>query len=231
MRSSASRSATPAASAPFLKQYSSTACLACSGSCCCLRRATVIVSVTLGGCRFYPVSVAAGLLVLSVTTAETVKRNAMRRMRAKAIGIPVGWIVAVAGTLAACTPQRHTVEPYRSDPGQAAQLERRARDVCDGMAHPEGLPPAPFVTDGCSAWPDAGWMACCVEHDIAYWCGGSESERRAADEALRQCVASRSSAAMGRSMWVGTRLGGHPTVPMPWRWGFGRDWPAGYTPD
>jgi hypothetical protein len=29
-------------------------------------------------------------------------------------------------------------------------------------------------------------------------------------------------------MHFGTRLGGHPWVPLAWRWGYGWDWPYGY---
>jgi hypothetical protein len=50
----------------------------------------------------------------------------------------------------------------------------------------------PFCTDGCtgaeelSADPDA--YRCCVQHDYAYWVGGDDYSRRAADSALRSCV-------------------------------------------
>jgi len=37
-------------------------------------------------------------------------------------------------------------------------------------------------------WPDDGWVACCVEHDIAYWCGGSADDRWRADNELLLCI-------------------------------------------
>ena len=39
-----------------------------------------------------------------------------------------------------------------------------------------------------------------------------------------------SSGFFGTIMYLGTRLGGHPIAPVGWRWGFGRDYPAGYDP-
>jgi len=47
----------------------------------------------------------------------------------------------------------------------------------------------PFTTDGCSLFPDGTlkdntlWKSCCIEHDKAYWRGGSYPERQAADHA------------------------------------------------
>ncbi len=38
---------------------------------------------------------------------------------------------------------------------------------------------------------------CCITHDLAYWAGGSEFDRRAADRALRDCVR-----AMGHPIWA-----------------------------
>ena len=51
-----------------------------------------------------------------------------------------------------------------------------------------------FTSDGCSLFPDrslideSDWCDCCLVHDIAYWKGGTEEERLAADLALRECV-------------------------------------------
>ena len=61
-------------------------------------------------------------------------------------------------------------------------------------------------SDGCSGGMSAGyarlpkavrdrfgntlpWCPCCVEHDRAYYYGGSREQKKAADEALKQCVA------------------------------------------
>jgi hypothetical protein len=108
-------------------------------------------------------------------------------------------------------------------PGTPERAEARCQ------AHPAGLPEAGFSTDGCSSWPDAAALPCCIEHDIAYWCGGSCEERAAADRELRRCVAERTGA-LGWLMWAGVRVGGHPVLPLPWRWGYGRRWPTLYLP-
>ena len=53
----------------------------------------------------------------------------------------------------------------------------------------------PFSSDGCSAFPDGTltnpkeWLQCCRQHDLAYWRGGTEEERQAADRELQECVA------------------------------------------
>jgi len=45
----------------------------------------------------------------------------------------------------------------------------------------------PFTTDGCSAFPDGTpahrdlWLNCCIQHDLAYWKGGTHTERLNAD--------------------------------------------------
>jgi hypothetical protein len=67
----------------------------------------------------------------------------------------------------------HRLAPYRYDPAAAEALERRAQTVC--MQARGVTPPPHFTTDGCSMWPDDGWVRCCVEHDVAYWCGGTSA--------------------------------------------------------
>lgn len=89
---------------------------------------------------------------------------------------------------------------------------------------------APFSTDGCSLFPDhalvggAEWLPCCVEHDLAYWRGGTEEERLQADRALEQCVLTKTSdQVLAASMLAGVRVGGSPYLNTPFRWGYG--WP------
>lgn len=86
-------------------------------------------------------------------------------------------------------------------------------------------PPKEFRTDGCSLWPDGPWRGCCVEHDRAYWRGGSPAERLAADKALRDCVAKRGYPFVAWLMYRGVRLGGHHLWPTWFRWGYGWPWP------
>lgn len=131
----------------------------------------------------------------------------------------------------ACAPTYHRVQAYRFDPAEADQLEEGARDAC---AESQGEAPAPkrrFVTDGCTLWPDGwwtgrSWAACCVDHDAAYWCGGSDAERSEADRELRTCVSEAYSGWMGGVMWLGTRAMGPSWMPAHWRWGYGHDYPS-----
>ena len=94
-----------------------------------------------------------------------------------------------------------------------------------------------FASDGCSLFPnrslinDDDWCGCCLEHDIAYWKGGTEAERLIADEALRQCVLERTGdEALARLMFEGVRLGGVPWLPTWYRWGYGWSLDRGYQP-
>jgi hypothetical protein len=96
-------------------------------------------------------------------------------------------------------------------------------------AHRAGL--RPFTSDGCSLFPDrslagsADWCACCVEHDRAYWRGGTEQERLAADQRLEQCIArTTGDAQLAATMLAGVRLGGTPYLDTPFRWAYG--WPG-----
>ncbi len=87
-----------------------------------------------------------------------------------------------------------------------------------------------FRTDGCTLFPnkslidESDWCDCCLVHDIAYWKGGTEEDRLAADEALRLCVLERTGDdILARVMFDGVRLGGSPHFPTWYRWGYG--WP------
>lgn len=94
-----------------------------------------------------------------------------------------------------------------------------------------------FASDGCSLFPDgtmgdrAKWCECCLRHDIAYWRGGAEQERKTADEALRACVLERTGdKALAETMYLGVRAGGHPVFPTWYRWGYGWTYGRGYKP-
>lgn len=94
---------------------------------------------------------------------------------------------------------------------------------------------AAFSSDGCTLFPNQDldgndWCRCCLEHDIAYWKGGSEAERLAADEKLRDCVLERTGDAdLAEFVFEGVRLGGQPVFPTWYRWGYGWNYlrPAG----
>ena len=91
---------------------------------------------------------------------------------------------------------------------------------------------SPFTSDGCSLFPDGTvedrtmWCDCCLTHDVAYWQGGTEEERLAADEGLRNCVLKTTgNEALATAMFLGVRAGGSPAFPTWYRWGYG--WPYG----
>lgn len=92
-----------------------------------------------------------------------------------------------------------------------------------------------FTSDGCSLFPDGTlherslWCDCCFNHDIAYWRGGSEVERKEADKALRLCVLDRTgNKALAGMMHDGVRAGGSPVFPTWYRWGYGWNYGRGY---
>ena len=131
-----------------------------------------------------------------------------------------------AAASVACTPVRSTLPPPYPVAGRtltAEELEAFARHRCEADSQGAPPPPHPFTTDGCSAWRDAGWVSCCIEHDVAYWCGARA--RREADEAFRACVRERSSPTNAAFMYAGVRLGGGRFMPFPWRFGYGHQWP------
>ena len=89
-----------------------------------------------------------------------------------------------------------------------------------------------FRSDACSMFPEGTfgngdlWEECCVEHDIAYWQGGTVADRLAADERLRECVEQKTgNRVLARMMYDGVRAGGSPSFPTWYRWAYG--WPSG----
>jgi hypothetical protein len=85
-----------------------------------------------------------------------------------------------------------------------------------------------FTSDGCSLFPDRSlidakdWCDCCFQHDIAYWQGGTEAQRLAADERLRHCVFQKTGdPRLADAMYNGVRLGGSPYFYNWYRWGYG----------
>ena len=94
-----------------------------------------------------------------------------------------------------------------------------------------------FSTDGCSLFPDGDaedrvrWCDCCVEHDEAYWRGGSAEERKRADTVFRDCLVTRSNRpTLAAVMYRGVRIGGTPWLPTGFRWGYGWGYGRGYAP-
>lgn len=113
-------------------------------------------------------------------------------------------------------------------------LDRELKDR-ESFEHPIVRP---FVSDGCSCWPDR-WLGidlteCCIDHDIPYWCGlldGSDLQNKAvADADLRRCVDQKLLSVegifkgwMGAVMHTGVSLFGTTAIGIPNAfWGFGR---------
>ncbi len=106
-------------------------------------------------------------------------------------------------------------------------------------------PDFPFTTDDCSghvyktlSGNDPPWKGCCVEHDRAYWMGGTAKQRKVADKALRACVRTKAeqaflkqgdspavakykAIALAYGVYRTVRVTGHPLLPYSWRWGYG----------
>ena len=92
-----------------------------------------------------------------------------------------------------------------------------------------------FTSDGCSAFPDGTyeekelWHSCCVEHDLAYWVGGSFDDREVADHELENCVEAVGKPTIAKLMLAGVRVGGTPWLPTRFRWAYGWPYLRGYT--
>jgi len=103
-----------------------------------------------------------------------------------------------------------------------------------GAVSADGL--MPFKSDGCSAFPDGTfadrnlWLNCCIEHDKAYWAGGTKEQKEASDEKLKQCVAEIGQPQIADIMLKGVQVGGTPYLPTTFRWGYGWPYPRGFKP-
>ncbi|HSX51558.1 MAG TPA: helicase [Cellvibrio sp.] len=97
----------------------------------------------------------------------------------------------------------------------------------------------PFTTDGCSLWIDGTlaqpnlWRHCCVAHDLDYWKGGSEAQRKQSDDNILACVKAAQGPGMADYMYKNVRWGGSPYWINYYRWGYGWNyldglWPRGY---
>jgi hypothetical protein len=84
----------------------------------------------------------------------------------------------------------------------------------------------PFTSDYCSEWPDGRildpkrWADCCFTHDLNYWIGGTESDRKQSDVELKSCVKNFSDSLNSFLMYTGVRLGGDPGEAS-YAWGYG----------
>jgi len=138
-------------------------------------------------------------------------------------GSAVIWIMLIVGVLLIDQSFRFGETNHNDD------LRAKAVALCEMHA---SVPAHPFTTDSCTLWPNRignqEWSECCVAHDILYWCGGTKEKRKLADEALRACI-NDITPGEGDIMYYGVRIGGTPySGILPWRWGYGREYFAGY---
>jgi hypothetical protein len=158
-------------------------------------------------------------------------RAANARVQAKGKTHRVATALALAIIASGCMPHHCEQRPPYLVGGiqhTEVELQALAADRCRGStAAPASLPPNPFTTDGCSLVPNGPMTECCIEHDMAYWCGGPSALRGTADEALRSCIVQHGGKVKSTFMYAGVRLGGARWLPFPWRWGYGYAWPRG----
>ena len=70
------------------------------------------------------------------------------------------------------------------------------------------------MSDGCTLIGDESnpkYKACCLKHDEAYYYGGTEMDRQAADQQLYECLQQAGmSKVQAYIWWMGVRAGGGP---------------------
>lgn len=102
----------------------------------------------------------------------------------------------------------------------------------DPKPHPWKL--RPFTSDNCTFIPDGTkeepkkWVHCCQTHDLAYWAGGSFSERQDADLAFKKCLEDVGEKTLAFFGYLGLRLSGTALLPTPFRWAYGWTGVRGY---
>lgn len=84
-----------------------------------------------------------------------------------------------------------------------------------------------FLTDGCPhiqgsiSYPkEDQWKLCCVEHDKAYWKGGSIEERQKADSDLHACITERGAPEAARLIYYSIRSAHKNPMSLPWGYGW-----------
>jgi len=92
------------------------------------------------------------------------------------------------------------------------------------------IPPRPFTHDGCTLFPDQflgyDFRPACLQHDIAYWAGGSDWHRAEADLAFATAISE--TGALGHVlspfMYLATRQLGDSwiTHSLGVQWGYGQ---------
>lgn len=70
------------------------------------------------------------------------------------------------------------------------------------------------------------WYEACIEHDFAYWMGGTSKERKIADQKLREAVIKTGHPIWANIMYIAVRIFG--SIYWPWKLGFRYDWFKNY---
>jgi len=95
----------------------------------------------------------------------------------------------------------------------------------------------PFTADGCPTFPYSieypnqdKWALCCIQHNVAYWKGGSSDDRQDADKQLRACIIEQGDANAAGLVYVGVRQRDMDLITLTRRWGYGWKINRGYAP-
>ena len=74
------------------------------------------------------------------------------------------------------------------------------------------------MTDACTMFPNKidgiDLTDICIEHDMAYWAGGTEEQRMVADVKMRKAVSEKNQF-LGELMYCLARIAGNPKFPFP----------------
>lgn len=133
-------------------------------------------------------------------------------------------VAAIAGT---CYLGLLAVDIGMKPPTTPAETERA---LAYATAHQKPLPLRSFYFDGCTAFPDRlpghTLYEACLNHDIAYWLGGTEDERSAANAAFKQAVTTSGPAGrlLAPIMYAAVQYGGNnwfSRTVIGSNWGFG----------
>lgn len=117
-----------------------------------------------------------------------------------------------------------------------AHVPKTRMEISKYTSLPLGKQLNAFRSDGCSVWPEGpksdktGWLKCCIIHDIAYWKGGTESQKEKSDQELESCVEKNGSGVIAGLMKFGVGVGGAPKYKTSFKWGYGWNYGRGYLP-
>lgn len=78
---------------------------------------------------------------------------------------------------------------------------------------------------------------CCVEHDVAYWLGGTKEQKDKSDMQLKACMQNKLnpkfnkeiSVSVAQTYYLGVQAGGVNFMPNSFRWGYGWNYVRPYT--